>query len=205
MTTAFDKTLSGFSFVQTHHGDTLQRIAARTMGDASLWYQLISPNGLVPPYITDDPSEATAGVLLTGQQILVPAPAAAATTTDSKEVFGTDLSLQKGLLTATASGDFAFVTGAANLKQALKNRIETRQGELIYHMSYGANLRSMIGTLATPAAELLAASLVKTSLLADPRVDSIKSATASISGDSLAVTVDVQPVMGQSVQVSASS
>ncbi|SAK98618.1 hypothetical protein AWB80_07560 [Caballeronia pedi] len=202
MSTEFDKPLSGFAFVETHHGDTLQRIAARALGDAALWWQLISPNGLVPPYITDDVSQAGSGVLLTGQPILVPAPSAAAQTTDSKEVFGTDVALRNGLLQASESGDFAFVTGVDNLKQAVKNRLETEQGDLIYHMSYGSILRSLIGTGATPAAELLAASSTKATLLQDPRIDSVTSAKATISGDTASVDVEVQPVMGQSVTVS---
>jgi phage baseplate assembly protein W len=204
-TTVFDKTLAGFSFVDTVRGDTLQRIAARTMGDASLWYQLISPNGLIPPYITDDPTQAGTGVLLTGKPILVPAPTAVASSVDPAQVFGTDVALQNGLLTGDGSGNLAFCTGNANLKQALQNRVSTTQGELIYHMTYGSTFANLIGTGATAAAELLAVRDAKQTLLADPRVDSVTSATAKLTGDSMAVVAVVQPVVGQSVSVSASS
>lgn len=206
MTTVFDKTLTGFAFVDTKYGDTLQRIAARVLGDASRWYELISPNSLVYPYITDDASAAGNGVLLSGSPILVPAPSAASTTTtDAQEVFGTDIALQSGLLQADAKGDFAFVTGRANLSQALKGRIETAQGELIYHMKYGSLLRSMLGNKADASTSLLAAMTAKGAVLADPRVSSVNTSVATISGDSISVSVEVVPVMGQSVQVTASS
>jgi phage baseplate assembly protein W len=201
MTTVFDKTLGGFAFSDTYYGDTLQKIAARLLGDAGLWYQLISPNGLVPPYITDDPTQAGAGVLLSGQPILVPSPSVTATTVDPQEVFGTDIQLQSGLLQADSNGDFAFVTGRANLSQALSNRISTERGELIYHTGYGSLLRSIIGTGNGPATELLAASTAKTAVLADPRISSINQAVATSSGDSVSVSVEAVPIMGQALQV----
>jgi len=205
MTTAFDTPLNGFTFVPTQRGDTLQKIAARVLGDASLWYQLISPNGLIPPYITDDASQAGDGVLLTGQQILIPAPTAVATTTDPDEVFGTDIALQDGMLTATQSGDFAFVTGRDNLHQALKNRVETPQGDLIYHMQYGSLVPKLIGQSSTPARAVLAASSAKGAILADPRVSSVGQARADVSGDAIGVSVEAFPVAGQSMKVTASS
>lgn len=205
MTTPFDTVLNGFTFVLTNRGDTLQKIAARALGDASLWTQLIYPNNLVYPYITDDPAQVGPGVLLTGSQILVPAPAAAASTTDPAEVFGTDIALTNGLLGATASGDFAFVSGRANLQQALKNRVETQQGDLAYHPRFGSLLKSLIGKTSVPAQQLLAASSAKGAVLADPRVSSVDKVVATVSGDSIAVSVEAIPVAGQSLQVTASS
>lgn len=205
MSTPFDTPLSGFTFELTRRGDTLQSIAARTLGDASKWTQLIYPNNLVYPYITDDSTVAGPGVLLTGAQILIPAPAAAASTTNPDQVFGTDVALTNGMLGATSTGDFAFVTGRANLRQALKNRIETQQGELAYHPRYGSVIKTLIGRMSTPAQQLLAASSAKGAVLADPRIASVDKAVATVNGDAVHVSVEAIPVVGQSVQVAASS
>ena len=35
MSTPIDRPLQGYRFVETRHGDTLQAVAAREMGDAS--------------------------------------------------------------------------------------------------------------------------------------------------------------------------
>lgn len=205
MTTPFDTPLNGFTFALTQRGDTLQKIALRVMGDASKWTQLIYPNNLVYPYITDDPTLAGVGVLLTGAQILIPAPAAFANTTDPDQVFGTDIQLTDGMLGATSTGDFAFVTGRANLRQALKNRVETPQGDLAFHPRYGSLLKTLIGRMSVPAQQLLAASSAKGAILADSRISSINKAVATVNGDSVSVSVEAVPVVGQSLQVTASS
>jgi phage baseplate assembly protein W len=203
MTTIFDRPLSGYRFVQTHRGDTLQAIAARELGDAAQWYTLISINGLVPPYITDDASQVKAGVLLSGDSLMVPAPVAlTSTTSDANEVFGTDVELRNGLL-ATARGDFSLVSGRANLHQALSNRLDTERGDLLWHQDYGSRHRELIGTVNGPTAGLLAAQYAKAALQADPRVQSIKNSSAAVAGDVVSVSVEVQPISGQSMSVSS--
>ena len=205
MTTVFDKPLTGFTFVLTRRGDTLQSIAARALNDATQWATLIYPNNLVYPYITDDPTQAGPRVLLTGAQILVPAPAAVAQTTDPDEVFGTDISLTNGLISGTSSGDVATVSGRPNLRQALKNRVETPQGSLVFHPTYGSLLKVLIGRVSVPAQQVLAASTAKGAILADPRVASVDQATATTSGDVVSVSIEAIPVVGQSLLVAASS
>ena len=87
MTTIFDNALTGYRFADTRRGDTLQLISYRELGDASLWTQLIAYNKLVYPFITDDPTQVQPGVLLTGSQILVPAPVPViSSTTDPAKV-----------------------------------------------------------------------------------------------------------------------
>lgn len=205
MTTRFDQPLTGFRFVLTQRGDTLKTIAARALRDASMWPQLIYPNNLVYPYITDDPNEAGPGVLLTGSQILIPAPTAVATTTDPDQVFGTDIGLTNGLITGTPSGDVAVVNGRDNLRQALKNRVETQQGDLIFHPLYGSLLKSLIGRVSVPATRLLAASTAKGAVLADPRIARVSQAVAQVNGDVVNVSIEAIPIAGQSVQVAANS
>lgn len=201
----FNKPLFGYRFAETQRSDSLQLIASREMGDATQWQTLIDYNGLVPPYITDDPTQAGPGVILTGAMILVPAPVPIATaTTDPNAVFGTDIKLSNGQL-ATANGDFDIVSGRDNLKQALGNRIETERGDLLMHQDYGSLHPRLVGAVNGPTAGLLAAQYVKAAVQADPRVQSVISATATITADVTAIEMEVQPIAGTSIQVSAST
>lgn len=201
----FNKPLFGYRFAETQRGDSLQLIASREMGDATQWQTLIDYNGLIPPYITDDPTQAGPGVILTGAMILVPAPVPIATATiDPNAVFGTDIKLSNGQL-ATANGDFDMVSGRDNLKQALGNRIETERGDLLMHQDYGSLHPRLVGAVNGPTSGLLAAQYVKAAVQADPRVQSVISATATITADVTAIEVEVQPIAGTSIQVSATT
>jgi len=204
MSTIFDRPLNGYRFVDTYFGDTLQRIAARELGDAALWASLISFNNLVPPYLTDDESQVRPGVLLTGSQILVPAGAPViSTTADPNLVFDVDVALNKGLLQASANGDLAIVAGRDNLRQALQNNIETPQGQLLFHTWYGSLCSRMIGTVNGPNQALLIEAYAKASLLRDPRVSDVDKAVATISGDTLSIQLEVIPIVGRPIQLTA--
>lgn len=203
MTTVFDKPLNGYRFVDTRFGDTLQKIAARELNDAARWGDLIAFNNLVPPYLTDDPDEVGPGVLLTGSQILIPAGAPViSSTTDPALVFDIDIQLLKGLL-QTTDGDLAVVSGRDNFKQGIKNRIDSQRGDLIFHMEYGSLCRSVIGAVNGPTSGLLVAEYAKASVLADDRVSDVDDAVATITGDRIELTLEVIPVVGRPVQLSA--
>jgi phage baseplate assembly protein W len=206
MTTIFDKPLNGFRFVETRYGDTLQAIAARELGDAARWVDLIAFNGLVPPYLTDDPTAVADGVLLTGSLIKLPAPVAVVSAaTEPDLVFGRDISLNRGQLFDDGSGDLAVVAGRENLKQAIKNRIDTERGELLFHLPYGSLHRRLIGTVNGPTAALLAAQYVKSALQDESRIRKVNDSTANVAGDVVSVTVEVQPVTGKAVSVTSST
>lgn len=203
MTTSFDRPLNGYRFVETVRGDTLQAIAARELGDAGRWPELIAFNSLVPPYITDDPAQVKAGVLRSGALIRLPAPVpVVSSTADPDQVFERDIGLSHGMLTAV-SGDFAVLSGRDNLKQALKNRIKTERGELIFHTEYGSLVRRLIGTVNGPTAELLAAQYAKAAVLADPRIKNVTQTAAEVNGDVINVSVEAEPVAGRAMQISA--
>lgn len=204
MTTQFDRPMVGFRFVETQRGDSLQIIAARELGDAARWIDIVGYNNLVPPFITDEPSQAGPGVVLTGAMVLVPAPSPVISSTlDPEQVFGIDVSMERGGQLAIENGDFALVSGRANLRQALKNRIETEVGELIYHVTYGSRIRQILGTVNGPTASLLSAQYAKSTVLADPRISRIERSVGAVSGDVVSVTVDAIPVSGKSVQITA--
>lgn len=201
MPSIFDTPLVGYRFVKTQNADTLQTFAARVMGDASNWAVLIGMNNLVPPYLTDDPDAVTTGVVLNGSFLMIPA-ATAAPSTDANQVFGTDQLLNAdGTLAIGANGDFATVSGVANLTQALENALDTDQGELIYHGSYGYLGRRLLGSKNGPTAGMLAARYAKQTVSADPRISSVTDSTATVVGTAIETVVQAQTVAGTTVPI----
>lgn len=194
--------IAGFRFAETHRGDTLPAIALRELGDGARWPELVAFNSLLPPFITDDPTQAKSGVILTGGLIRIPAATQASTVTqDGDAVFLADLQLQGGRLAADG-GDFAVVSGLPNLKQALGNALDTERGELSFHPQYGSLLRRIIGTVNGPTAALLAGRYAKATILADDRIARVTDATATVVGDRVSVDVTAEPVVGRAVTIS---
>lgn len=194
--TDFTKDLTGFRYVQTLRGDTLQSIALRELGNAGDWAQLAWLNELLPPYLTDNPDQVRAGVLVTGSTIRVPAPTAQVDASVSpEEVFLTDISLVNGKLQFN-NGDIALVSGRENLKQAISNRIVTDHGDLIYHGNYGANLGRLKGSLNGPSRAMVAASYVEDALANENRIQAINSIKATPQGDRLDIVGEVVPITG---------
>lgn len=205
MTTRFDRRLYGFRFAETHHGDSLQTIASRELGDAARWVDLVSLNRLLPPFITDDPELAGEGVLLSGQQILLPAATAVITSTvDPESVFEADALLGADGELVTDGRDFVVVSGRDNLRQALKNRVVTDRGELIFHPTYGCGARRLVGKVNGPTAGLLAAQEVRAALPLDPRVARARQVVADVQGDVINVSADVETVLGRPVSAQVS-
>ena len=198
----FTKPLTGHRNVQTQRGDTLARIALRELGDASRWYELANINGLKPPYITDDKTQVSDTVLLTGSEIRIPSsnPIASAVT-DPDIVFGTDVRLNRGVLVVEA-GDMALTSGVENLKQAINHVLRTNPGELLYHARYGCSVRTLVGDGNSALNADIAPAFVKRSLLADSRISSVPQAIVRIEGDALvieaeAITVDGKQILTQ--------
>lgn len=199
---SINRPLQGYRIVEIQQDDTLQQIAARELGDASRWADIVSINGLSPPYLTGDLSLAGPAVKLYGQTLIVPAPTVQVPSViDPDAAFGVDLDLTNGVLSAE-SGDFALISGRDNLKQALLNRVDTDPGELLFHLNYGCKARRLLGAMNGPTTGQLAAAYVKTAVLMDSRVASVSSSTATVEGDSIAVDAEVQPVTGSSIDLS---
>lgn len=199
--TDFTRPIAGFRFVQTLYGDTLQDVALRELGDAQQWSQLVWLNSLKPPYLTDDASQVRLGVLITGSTIRVPSAIAEVDAgVFPDEVFLADCYLDAGEL-QFENGDIALVSGRANLHQALANRITTNHGELKFHGTYGANLGRLIGALAGPVRELVAADYVDDALRSENRIQSVTRVKATTTGDQLAVQAEVVPISGSNLNV----
>lgn len=201
--TDINRPLGGFRLVEIRYGDTLQKIAARELGEASRWRDLITINKLEYPYLTGDPSAVTANVRLYGSQIAVPS---ASNTTNSEidpnAVFGVDIKLDGGLLLDDGNGDFSIVSGRENYKQAIENRIATRRQELIFHLPYGCDIQALLGTVEGPTATILAAQYAKEAVEADDRTESVTTATATTVGDATTVNIVAVPVAAAPVTVS---
>lgn len=196
-----NRPLAGFRLVEVRNGDTLQIIAARELGSASRWRDLITINGLEWPYLTGDAAAAKDSVKLYGSLIAVPAAATSASAEiDPDAVFKTDIKLDGGFLVVDGN-DLAAVSGRDNYKQAIQNRIATEQGELIFHLPYGCGIRRMLGAVNGPTAAILAAQYVKSAVLSDPRTASINSSVATVSGDVISVKTEAVPIAGAPISV----
>ncbi|MGI4946776.1 MAG: hypothetical protein ACRYHQ_40500 [Janthinobacterium lividum] len=201
-TSSFTVPVRSFRIADTLQGDTLQAVALRELGDASLWYDLVGLNNLLPPYLTDDASLVTARVLLAGATIKVPSSAVPATgVADADALYGTDIMMQSGRLSATATGDFALVSELPNLVQALENRLGTEKNELLYHPDYGFDGPRLIGLGASSAVNQLLAAKLAQCVASDPRVSACENTVATLAGDTITGSTDAITASGKSLPV----
>lgn len=200
--TTLDAILRYARQAETRRGDTLQRIAARELDDAALWYRLVAINGLVAPYITDDAALAGEQVLLAGRDLLLVPSAASAPrpTVDPERTFGRDIRADRGRL-GVNNGDLAVIVGYDNLTQALRLALGTDVGQRLFHPRYGCALRQIIGGKATPALLQIAAAFAARTLLADARVADARGVAARASGDTVAVTGTAIAISGVALPV----
>lgn len=180
-------------------GDTLRLIALRELGDALRWIEIADLNGLRPPYIvaSTNPAERTRGTMVWGDRLLLPSGTATADVTRYEDLYGTDLDLTGGRLTADASGDFALVAGGDNLVAALDRRIRTRTGDLLAHPKYGCDVAAILGFKLRPVSLLLGAGFIRNAVRAEPRIESLDNVTANASGDAALYGITARPIGGE--------
>jgi hypothetical protein len=180
-------------------GDTLRVIALRELGDALRWPEIAGLNELRPPYIVGslDAADRQRGTLIWGDRLLLPTGTATTEITRYEDLYGTDIDLAGGRLTAGAGGDWALVAGGDNLVAALGRRLRTRTGDLLAHPQYGCDVAAILGFKLRPVSLLLGAGFVRRAAIADPRVERIESVTTAASGDAALFGVTVQPVGGE--------
>lgn len=187
--------------VLVRHGDTIQGIAERELGDAGRWPEIVALNNLKPPYFA---SVATDGAIVYGSSLLVQSPVPSESNQIVPgEVFGIDIQLSKNGLLMDASGDLLNISGTKNLLQAIKNAIATDLGELIFHPDYGCALRTLIGEDANGPNTLLARNFARRTVENDPRIDSTETANLEVAGDTIRVDMNAITISGKGISVSA--
>ena len=93
----------------------------------------------------------------------------------SDAMYGVDLAISSdGGLAFDISGDLQVVKGIENLKQAIELKLGIPIGTYKYHPNYGNNFASVIGTGETKNRLKILETLVKATILSDPRVASIE-------------------------------
>ena len=202
----FDRPLPRFRLAETHQGDDLQAVAARELGDANRWPELVWLNSLTHPYITTDTRQAGPGVLLAGALIKVPAPAGLATESAERgQVYERDCALIDKQLTDDGSGDLAVFSGADNLRQQLQHRIVTPLGQARRHPEYGCLIWRLVGAVNGPTAGLMGAEYVKAALQAEYRVSKVDYVRAEVLGDAVRIKARAVAIDGGVVDVGAST
>jgi phage baseplate assembly protein W len=191
-----------YRIAETFHGDTMQTIAFRELGNADRWVDLVYLNRLRPPFITNDPDLAVPGVLLAGNpiKVLVPAPFVVSAQ-DPGDIFLRDAALNNQILEATEEGDFSLVSGIPNLRQALSHALVTERGELLFHPGYGSMIPRIIGYVSSPVAAIMAAEYAKSVVEADDRISRVTSADAEATGDRINVEVTAETIYGRPVNL----
>lgn len=198
----FERQQPSFRLVETLHSDTLQDVAARELGNANLWPELIWLNRLTPPYLTDNTAEVSPTVLLNGSLIKVPAPKGVVTDdAQNGQVFERDCQLMNKQLMDDGMGDFAILAGVPNLKQQLTHRINTPKGQAKRHPDYGCLVWSLKGKVTGGTASMLGAQYVKSTLQADYRISTVIRSEALITGDATRVSATAQTIAGASVDL----
>lgn len=184
---------SNWRTAKTNHADTLQKIAARELQDASRWPEIVSLNSLRPPYLTGDPLHPgiiKGEVLRYGSLIKVPAPALNKNAgVSALQAFGADVGLTHGLLMPNALGGLSLASGIPNLKQSLQRRLEEAIGCLQFHPRYGNSAHRLKGRKQDLNVGLLALRYCEETLLADPRIKATADGVATVSGDALVIGI----------------
>jgi phage baseplate assembly protein W len=191
---------AGLRRVQLLHGESLQRLAARELGDAALWPHIAVINNLTPPYVTGDPAAAGRSVALYGDTLLVPSNPTdiEPTALSAEDVLKCDVRLQRGMLDVDR-GDLVMVAGRENLRQAIGHRIATDEGELLFHPGYGCRVHRQKGKANNSANSLLSRKWVERALKQEERIASVTSVVATSSGDVITVEAEAMSVTGHPV------
>ena len=198
----FERAAPSCRLAEIYQDDTLQRLAAREMGDANRWPELVWINSLTHPYLTGDERRVAPGVLLFGTMIKVPAPVGVfVDDTDRGQVFERDCALTAGKLTDDGAGDLLVFSGADNLRQQLSHVVATPRGQATRHPQYGCMVWRLLGTVSGPTAGKLGSEYVKSALGSDYRVSEVLNSVAQIVGDVVQITARARAIEGSAVDI----
>ncbi len=89
----------------------------------------------------------------------------------------------------TPTGDLPMDTGRANLHEAIRRRIQTLPGAILFRPTYGAGVVSFVEAVGTPAARAALENQIRRNLLEDDRVsDASADAAAGTTSDERAAS-----------------
>lgn len=185
----------GTKSVKVLIGESLRTIALRELGDAMRWVELADINNLRPPYIVESINglDRLKNTVIWGDSIIVPIGTAAAISQSPVDILGKDVELSGGEF-MFLNGDLSTLSGADNLRQALKHRINTDIDELITHPDYGCNASVAIGMGVVPIVAMMLAGYIQRALKQEPRIATIDNIKAASSGDAINIDVSVTSV-----------
>ena len=196
----------GASEVTINIGDDIRRIAKQNLGHASRWKVLVMLNDLKPPYISPDgdgknvlrpgidriliPSANTAGVTAIAQNPSVPTGA-----TRFEDRLGRDIKLNNDAalggisvfdFAVSSSGDVELIEGSSNMKQAVRIKFETEQGELPAHPKFG--IRFPLGVRLPELNSFIGFQVqAKATLFSDSRVSDVPQFDLSFEGNTVSL------------------
>jgi hypothetical protein len=195
----FERQQPTVRLAEIHYSDTLQRIAAREMGDANKWPDLVWINSLSPPYLAQN---SAAGVLAFGGVIKIPAPVGVFTdAANNGQAYERDCAMIGKLLSDDGAGDLLVFSGLDNLKQQLSHAINTPRGQATRNPNYGCMVWSLLGSINGPTAAKLGSEYVKSTLLSDYRVSGVISSVADVMGDAIKITARAIAIDGSAVDL----
>jgi len=192
---------------QVTSGDTIMTLAKKFLGNANQWKKLAILNGLKPPYIS---TSAGDGVLGPGSKILIPkeangvdqssmVPRVTNSDESSDEMspmmkkYGRDIKLslnektEQFDLMVNSRGDLDIIEGVDNVNQALAIKLNTEQGELATHPTFGAKFP--IGTKFPSLVRLHEYSMnFQRTIRQDPRTESIDNLRIFVNADQVWIT-----------------
>ena len=109
-------------------------------------------------------------------------------------IYGCDIETDASGVLIIKNGDFATISGIANLKQAIEHRITSKYESLIVHPQYGCGLLAILGSKNTPAIRTLARATLVDALNREPRLEHIAQLTEFSVGDAIKFTIEVESV-----------
>lgn len=183
-------------FLSLSPGDSLQAIAARTLGDSGRWVELVTTNGLDYPFVDFSgpggaPGAAYAGLRVFGAAdvLKLPLPASPGVIGVADDPIGTDTPDSPA-----HAGDLH--GGVENMVASLLRRLLTPRGRIPWHPSYGSGLKARVGSDSGVAQVMGARADVIDSLNADPRVLSVNNPVASFGNGAIEVSAEVVTPLG---------
>lgn len=101
--------------------------------------------------------------------------------TNSTNLYGTDIALERDGKLTLSNGDLTTVSGFDNMSQALRFRAELPYGNYLVHTDEGNRCYFLIGEPVRPETSLRAASFIKEALETDPRVVVVSNVVSDVS------------------------